>query len=372
MKAAATPRTPSNPGEKREALFILLLMPVTGVPAAGFWWLTIGISHAAPEAWRAPILGAGFLAPPLWLFLRYFKHHFVDTPLAFFGSPGERAISAAVGALFLFPFLYGLFTLGPALFLFVLAAHAREHAGWAVPGLLVGLIGVYGGAGAVWRAFALRRIERYLANLPRATVRAAAIGPIELSGTVKVHERWQWPVLQCRQLREGGGGDTSRREFCLADDTGAIRVRLPANLDLTGDDRLWLTKRTSSAGSYVDTTLMPGDAITLLGGIAMRADAGPADTDQDRVEAGALRPPVARYLDWTPLVHASDFGRHMYGSVLGLIPQPNFFFLTDETDPATIHHELRRRQLRALRRAALMLSLSLGYVATLLHGLLVL
>lgn len=369
MRSAAAP-PPSTAADKSEALLVTLLMPMTGVPVAGFWWLAIGVSSVMPEIWAPAVLAAGFLLPLLWLFLRYFKHHFVETPLAFFGSPVERAKSAAVGTFFLFPIFYGLFTMGPALLIFVMSAHAREHAGWAAPSLLVGLVGVYGGVGAAWKALALRRVERHLANLPRATVRAAAIGPIELSGKVTVFEKARLPVLQRRHLREGGGGEAYRRDFFLADDTGAVRVRLPADLNLASDDRLWLTKRTLSAGSYVDTTLMPGDPITLLGCIAMRDEAGPADVDQDRVEAAALRPPVARYLDWTALWYRSDFGRHMYVRMLGLAPQPDFLFLTDETDAAAIHRELRRRQLRALRRAALLLTLSLGFVAAVLHGLL--
>jgi hypothetical protein len=154
---------------------------------------------------------------------------------------------------------------------------------WAVTGTLVGPY-------MFFRGFRLLQLKRRISNVPRSTIRAAAIGPVGVSGTAIGPYTVIAPLSQCDCLyyrlvvESNPHGDLKEKikELCaplyINDGTGTLMIyphaselRLPANAKRADYANLALTLAARSRGELPEFAqeycIKPGDKIFVLGTI---------------------------------------------------------------------------------------------------------
>ena len=152
---------------------------------------------------------------------------------------------------------------------------------WALAGILVGPYMFY-------RGFRLLQLKRRISNVPRSTIRAAAVGPVEVSGTAMGPYTLVSPLSQCDCLyyrlvvESNPHGDLKNKinELCaplyINDGTGTLMVyphgselRLKPSDKRTDYFNLALIIAARTRGELPEFsqeyTIKPGDRIFVLG-----------------------------------------------------------------------------------------------------------
>jgi len=168
---------------------------------------------------------------------------------------------------------------------------------WAVTGILVGPVMFY-------RGFRLLQLKRRISSVPRSTIRAAAVGPVEISGTAMGPYTLVSPLSQCDCLyyrlvvESNPQGDLKNKinELCaplyINDGTGMVMV-YPHGSDLrlkASDKRtdyfnlaLMITARTRGERPEFsqEYTIRPGDKLFVLGTLQVNTWRKPPSTEPD-------------------------------------------------------------------------------------------
>lgn len=188
--------------------------------------------------------------------------------------------------------------------------------------LFWGVLGVVVGPYLFFRGFGDLRLKRHIMNVPRCTIRAAALGPIEVSGKAigpytlvapitKTDCLCYWVVNESDSL---GPFSTTTRKMCaplfLDDGTGTLMIS-PHALDI----RLY----PSSVGPVQEYIVRPGDPIFVLGSLEENPWATKSEDDElSRIgpgfvsedEADMLRREAFPFLDATlPAGEGTDSNR---------------------------------------------------------------
>jgi hypothetical protein len=224
------------------------------------------------------------------------------------------------------------------------AAFARA-ALWigAVPAFVVGLA-------LVRRAFWTLEIDRLVADHPRSTVRAAALGLVELHGTARPLEGD--PPEAALLLTEEGMEQPVFRvgDFALDDGTGSVVVRVPPGGRPGLDGVLDLEVEAGTGGHQRTFALRPGDPVVVLGELVAGErgrELRPWTPPFGRRFAGLTRDLFDQ--DWS-------FGGGIdYQRALGLRLHPEVFALTDGPEER-LRRLVRRRWAGSLVLGLLLVS----------------
>jgi hypothetical protein len=178
---------------------------------------------------------------------------------------------------------------------------------WAVTGILVGPYMFY-------RGFRLLQLKRRISNVPRSTIRAAAVGPVEVSGTAMGPYTLISPISQCDCLyyrlvvESNPQGDLKDKinELCaplyINDGTGMLMVyphgselRLKPSEKRTDYFNLALMIAARTRGELPEFsqeyTIKPGDKIFVLGTLQLntwRKEPSADPDDCSRIGPGFL------------------------------------------------------------------------------------
>lgn len=217
-----------------------------------------------------------------------------------------------------------------------LSIAARVFLGIAsLPALAMGLA-------LVRRAFWVLEIQRLIHDLPRSSVRAAALGLVELSGRALPKEGASPDAALLMNEDLGGPRRLHVDDFVLDDGSGRVVVRVPRDSEPGTDGVVDLAPRAGSGGILRSHRLMPGDAVTVVGELASTPDGR---------ELRPWLPEFGRFL----AVPTRDFfaqdwsfgGGVDFGPALGLRLHPEVFALTDG-DEGRLRAITRRRWLGSL------------------------